>query len=101
MINIGISPEYLLDEMSIDEIESILKAREEIRKEEWEKVRFQCFYSVVSVNGGKHFKRPGDLFRLPWEKKKKDKKGRKYTADEIKRKERAVEKYINLNGKRV
>ncbi len=99
MINLGISPKYFLDEMSVDEISAILRAREEIRKEEWEKVRYQCFYSVIALSGNRIYKKPSDLFRFPWEAKKKEKRGRKYTNDEIRRKEKAVQRYLGkANG---
>ena len=102
MVNLGISPKYFLDEMSIDEISAILKTREEIKREEWEKVRFQCFYSVVAINGSNTYKKPSDLFRFPWEARKKRKRGRKYTSEEVKRKEKSVQRYLGkINGKRI
>jgi hypothetical protein len=75
---IGIPPEYFLDEMSQDEMTAIYKAKNETDKMEWEQTRLLCFYNVVSMNGTKVFKKPGDLFKLPWEK------GYKVTSKEAK-----------------
>jgi len=70
---IGIDPEYFLDEMSQDEIIAIYKARYEVQKISWEQIRTICFYNVVSQNGTKVFKKPSDLFKLPWEQRTKEK----------------------------
>jgi len=68
----GVDPRYYLDEMSQDEVVAVMKARHEnysmISREEWERTRLECFYSATAF-GGK-VKRPGDLFKFPWDTKK-------------------------------
>lgn len=69
---------YFWDEMTIDEVSAIIKARE--KKEEaairvaWEQTRATCFYSVIAMQGTKSFKKPSDLFLFSWEKKEKKEK---------------------------
>jgi len=76
---IGIDPLYFLDEMSIDELSSICKARYEAEKKSWEQTRLICFYNIISMNGTKTYKKPSDLFKLEWDKKTKT---RALTKDE-------------------
>ena len=64
----GIDPDYFWDRMSQDEVTAIYKARNEADKMGWEQTRLICYWSVVAMNGAKTFKKPGDLFKLPWEK---------------------------------
>lgn len=80
--------------MSFDEITAFVKTLENNKKDEWERVRYLCFYNVISQNGTKQFKRPSDLFTLPWEKKKKKSDGKKVTPEEIERKRQQAEKYL-------
>jgi len=59
--------------MSFDEVEALLKENERREKNEWERIRYQCFYSIAAF-GGKNFKKPSDLFSFPWEKPKREPK---------------------------
>jgi hypothetical protein len=61
---------YFLNEMSLDEISSIYNAKYEAEKQEWERARLICFYSVVASIGTKKIKKVTDLFTFSWEKKK-------------------------------
>jgi len=82
---VGIDPLYFLDEMSQDETVSIMKAKVESDKQAWEQTRMLCFYSVVSQNGTKQFKKPKDLFTFSWDDKDPDKgrpKGKRLTKEE-------------------
>lgn len=54
--------------MSQDEMAAIYKAKNESERMSWEQTRLLCFYNVISMNGTKVFKKPSDLFKLPWEK---------------------------------
>jgi hypothetical protein len=79
---IGIEPLYFLDEMSFDETQAVYKAKNEEFKSSMEQTRLLCYYSVISMNGTKQFKKPSDLFELPWEKANKP-KGRRLTEVEV------------------
>lgn len=60
--------------MSFDEVESLLKENERREKDEWERMRTQCYYSVVAFGGSKTLRKPSDLFQFPWEKPKRETK---------------------------
>lgn len=76
VIRLGISPKYFLDEMSIDEMVALLKADDNSNKEDWHKVRKQCFWYVKAQGGElsekQFYKR---YFPLPWDKDTKPVKG--------------------------
>ena len=57
--------------MSLDEVESIIKNNTNKNKDEWERVRTGCFYALISYNGTNVFKKPKDVFPLPWDNEKK------------------------------
>jgi hypothetical protein len=57
--------------MSLDEVESIIRNNTNKNKDEWERVRTGCFYALISYNGTKVFKKPKDVFPLPWDNEKK------------------------------
>jgi hypothetical protein len=50
--------------MSFDEIASLLKTVEDKRREKWEQIRLQCFYSVAPYTDSK---KPSDFIKFPWE----------------------------------
>jgi len=64
--------------MSWGEVAAIYKAKNEAGRESWEQTRIICYWNVVSMNGSKVYKKPADLFKLPWEK------GFKMTSKEAK-----------------
>jgi len=80
--------------MSFDEIGAFLKTLESKKKDEWERIRYLCFYNVVSYNGTKQFKKPSELFILPWEKKKKNSTVRKISKEEVEKRKEQASKYI-------
>jgi hypothetical protein len=71
--------------MSLDEVNAIIKAKNEKNRDEWDKVRMLCFYNVVSQNGSKVFKKPSDLFSIPGETKTK-KEPKQLSKEELKAK---------------
>jgi hypothetical protein len=60
--------------MSPDELAAIMKAKNEKEvadnKERWEQTRNISFHTIIAMNGTKHYKKPEDIFSLPWDKKK-------------------------------
>lgn len=43
----GVSPEYFLDSMTSYELNALLEYSDEVERNEWEKIRMMCFYSVA------------------------------------------------------
>jgi hypothetical protein len=84
--------------MSVDEIDCFLKEVNNKRYNEWEQIRTQCFYTVVSQNGTKQFKQPSDLFQLPWDNKKSNKQPKKLDKKQFDQKVEQACKILN-NGK--
>lgn len=68
--------------MSQDEVTAIMKAKYESTKISWEQTRNICFYNIISMNGTKHYKRPQDLFPLPWDNDDTP-KGKRLEKDEF------------------
>ena len=91
MVSSGIQPGYFLDEMSFEEISALIKADDNKRREEWEKTRYQCFYSVISYSD--KIKTPQELFTLPWDKQ--EKKVSKISPDKAKDKASKLEARLN------
>jgi len=93
---IGIDPRYFLDEMSLDEVAFIIKARRElddkVNKQSWEQTREICYYAFIAMRGNERIKEPEDLFRFSWEKKEV-KKSKRLTKEE------AAEKAIRSRSK--
>lgn len=95
MVTLGISPEYFLDRMSIDEVVELLKADDNRRKEEWWQVRKQSFWSCKAM--GAEFTEEvfnKKYFPLPWDKEKKPVKV--LSKDDVKRKVKQVRKWVQI-----
>lgn len=88
-------PLYFLDEMSLDEIAFIIKARREsddrVDRRSWEQTREICYYAFIAMRGNERIKEPEDLFKFSWEKK--EIKGKRLTKEE------AAEKAIRSRSK--
>lgn len=95
MVSLGISPEYFLDRMGFDEVVALLKADGERKRDEWERTRQQCFYSVAPYSD--KIKQPKDLFQLPWDVKKEKKQSQKLSKNQLKNRLKQAEKIIR-NG---
>ena len=77
--------------MSFDEISAILKSKDSTKREEWEKLRMQCFYSVAAQTD---IKKPTDLFKLPWDNQEKKQVSR-LTKEQTQHKAQKVKKWLN------
>jgi len=82
--------------MSFDEIAELLKIRDSERKEKWEQLRIQCYYSMVAFHGNKEYKNPQGLFPLPWEKKKV-KEVKKLSKEELAEKTKKAQQWLETN----
>ena len=80
--------------MSFDEIAIILKAKEGHRREAWEQLRKQCYYSSMSGLTEKEF--GNKYFKLPWDVKE-EKKVSKLTKEEREKRAKLIEKKLNKN----
>lgn len=60
--------------MSQSEAHALIKADTDRQRADWEQVRLQSFFSVVSQTGTKKIKKPSDLLKFPWEEEEKKKK---------------------------
>lgn len=86
MIAEGMSPEYVMDKMSLWEMRMMVKGIEERKKERYTMERLWTYLGILpqlSKEGARKLKTPDKLFQFPWEiedrKKKNDKE-----FDEIK-----------------
>ena len=83
--------------MSFDEINEIYKAISKRNREDWEKIRIQCFYSLIAFGGANKIKKPSDLFKLSDEEPEK-KQGKTLTKEQIEKNRAVAEKMINKLG---
>ena len=90
---LGISPEYFLDEMSTDEMSSLLKVDNAKNREEWERIRMGWYYSIIAPGMSK-VQSPEDLIKFSWEREDREIKGRKYSKEELRKKEDEALKFI-------
>jgi hypothetical protein len=90
---------YFLDEMSFDEALAVYKSKDEEARATMEQTRLLCYYSVISMNGTKQFKKPSDLFELPWEKANRPKSRRLTEAEALKKAEENRRNRAILSGK--
>lgn len=86
MIAEGMSPEYVMDRMSLWEMRMLVKGIEERKKERYTMDRLWTYLSVLpqlSKEGARKLRTPDKLFQFPWEVEEKKKKNDK-EFDEIK-----------------
>jgi hypothetical protein len=88
----GIAPQYVLDEMSFEEMAQLFKATDDRDRAEWEKIRYSAYYILIAM--GCKIKITDIV--LPIDEKKKPKKV--YTKEE--RKQRLNKGKKLINGKR-
>jgi hypothetical protein len=88
----GISPQYFLDEMSFDEMESLLIADRDRSRRELERDRMNWFYTVIAPGMSKA-KTPEDILKFDWEKKTVE--PRKLNKDQFEKKSNEAEQWLN------
>ena len=73
--------------MSQDELVAISKAKNESEKmtnrKTWEQTRLICFYTIAAMHGTKDFKKPEDIFKLPWDESEEKPTGKRLTKEEF------------------
>ena len=86
MIAEGMSPEYVMDKMSLWEMRMMVKRIEERKKERYTMDRLWTYLGILpqlSKEGARKLKTPDKMFQFPWEVEEKKKKNDK-EFDEIK-----------------
>lgn len=76
----SLQPEYVLHQMSLDEFDLIYREWEELYRDNWERTRLQCFYSVAPYSKEKNIK---SFMPLDWDKKTPTKDVPKSTREEF------------------
>jgi hypothetical protein len=88
----GISPAYFLDEMSMDEIASLIKVYNEKEKKQWERDRLYWYYITIAPGLSK-IHEPKGLITFDWETKKTA--GKKISREKAKDIGNKLENIIN------
>ena len=86
MIAEGMSPEYVMDKMSLWEMRMMVKCLEERKKERYTMDRLWTYLGILpqlSKDGARKLRTPDKLFQFPWEVEERKKKNDK-EFDEIK-----------------
>ena len=86
MIAEGMSPEYVMDKMSLWEMRMMVKGIEERKKERYTMDRLWTYLGILpqlSKDGARKLRTPDKLFQFPWEVEERKKKNDK-EFDEIK-----------------
>jgi len=68
-----LDPNYFLDELSFDELISIVGSSEDKNRDNWEQVRTISYYSFLGHTTSKQKLKPKDLMTFTWEDKDKPK----------------------------
>lgn len=91
VLELHLPPSYVLDEMDWYEVNSLLKYRYYVVKEQWEQTRL-ITYMTAQVNSSKHLK-VTDIITFPWEEEEKEENTR-ITDDDVKRLKAMAENYL-------
>lgn len=78
VLKLGLSPEYVLDEISFYEINSLMKYQYYKDMENWEQTRMLGF--IIARSNGSKINKIEKLIKFPWEEKEKNK--RVFISDE-------------------
>jgi hypothetical protein len=94
MVSLGISPEYVLNRMSVGAMSAVLNAETEKIHKAYEIARIGWFYSNTA-SGLSKVQAPEELIAFPWDNKvKKAEEGRKLTKGELKDKEEKARQWL-------
>lgn len=86
MIAEGMSPDYIMDKMSLWEMRMMVKGIEERKKERYTMERLWTYLGILpqlSKDGARKLRTPDKLFQFPWEVEERKKKNDK-EFDEVK-----------------
>jgi hypothetical protein len=79
--------------MSFDEINALLKEKNEKDKNRWEHERAGWFFSLVAQ--GSKAKKPEDIYRFSWEKKAKKQKGKRLNKEQLSIKAQEAKQWLD------
>lgn len=91
----GLNPEYVLDEMKVYEINSLMKYNYYAYKDNWEQARFIA-YVVAQVNSTKHIDMQ-ELLPFAWDETEKAFNNTELTQNEIEFLKKNAQKPKNKN----
>lgn len=91
----GLNPEYVLDKMSMCEINALMKYAHYTHQDEWEQARLNA-YMTAQVNSKKRLK-VEDIIKFPWEDEK-EKHNTEITREDIERLKIKAKNYIEQHG---
>lgn len=92
VIECGLPPAYVLDEMEPYEINAALEGLEYKYKEKWEQTRMIC-YVIAQSNSTKKIA-PTDILKFPWDNKRETSEDIRIEQNDIERLKKKAEQYI-------
>lgn len=94
----GLSPKYVLDEMQMYEIQPLINNIYRKSKESWEQTRF-ISYLIAQVNSTKQLT-VEDIMEFPWDSKESiSKNNRGISNEDVERLRRKAQNILNRNKK--
>lgn len=96
VLEFGIDPKYVLDEMQYYEIKSLMKNSYYRNKENWEQARL-ITYMIAQTNSKKKMKLQ-DIVKFPWETEPESTKITTEEINELARQAAAMEAILNENN---
>lgn len=97
MIESGIQPSYILDEMTLYEMKILLNNLEKKNKDSWEQTRFMS-YIVAQCHSTKSMKMD-DIMKFPWDDEKEEKEDTSITNRDIERLRNKAKNYLKEKEK--
>ena len=98
-LQLGLPPQYVLDEMQMFEVKALLKYGYYKHRDDWEIGRLIC-YILAQVNSKKRLKLT-DIMNFEWDKETADKEAKKTTKEDFERLKtlaRQYEKHLQNNS---
>lgn len=93
-LNLGIDAKYVLDEMQMYEINSLMKYSYYKHKDEWEQARL-ISYLIAQVNSSKKLK-IDDIIKFHWEGENSSDSDKQISQEEIEMLQRQAEEYAKM-----
>lgn len=95
VLQFGIDPEYILDRMSMYEIDTLMEYSYLKNKESWEQTRIQSYIAGQY----KRTVKPQDIMPFPWDKKPEKVEDTQEERDDLMREMKEWENIMNNNNK--
>lgn len=92
VLEAGLSPGYVLDQMECYEIDAILENLQNRHRDSWEQTRMIC-YVLAQSNSTRSIK-PTDIIRFSWDEEKTESGDTSISTEDIERLKKKAEQYI-------